>query len=158
MTRKLQEQNYTRTETKLMSILRWFMKTKTIPSGSVVPEVIHRAKRMLSDCELVVILGVLRTSSLVHGRDCWEKNNPEGKRSFEGRGGPNVIAQISWCLEALEPLWGCGEGGRGITWKTEKSCGAACLLQAEQVTSVSSCAGFVKAMVAAQVTLADWDF
>lgn len=67
MTRKLQEQNHTRVETKLMSILRCFRKIKTIPSGSVVPEVIHRAKRVLSACELVVILGVLRTCSLVLG-------------------------------------------------------------------------------------------
>lgn len=69
-----------------------------------------------------------------------------------------MTAQISWCSAALKPLWGCGEGGRGSTWKTEMSCGAACLLQAQQETSVSSCAYFVKAMVEARVTLADWDF
>lgn len=67
MTRKLQEQNHTKIETKLKSILRCCRKIKTIPSGSVVPDVIHRAKSVLSACELVVILGVLRTSSLVQG-------------------------------------------------------------------------------------------
>lgn len=67
MTRKLQDQNHARIETKLKSIQRCFRKIKTIPSGSVVPEVIHRAKRVLSACELVVILGVLGTSSLVQG-------------------------------------------------------------------------------------------
>lgn len=61
-----------------------------------------------------------------------------------------MTAQISWCSAAVEPLWGCGEGGRGNTWKTEMSCGAACLLQAQQVTSVSSHTCFLKAMVAAQ--------
>lgn len=120
MTRKLQEQNRARIETKLMSILRTFWKIKAIPSGSDVPEVIHGAKRVLSACDLVVILGVLRTSSLVQGGDCWEKNNLEGKRTFERRGEPNMTAQISWCWAAPEPLraqqtpcvgWSRGEEG-----------------------------------------------
>lgn len=93
-------------EQEPISILRCCRKIKTILSGSVVTEAIHRAKRVLSACELVVILGVLRTSSLVQGGDCWKKNNPEGKRTFERRDEPNVTAQISWSLAALEPLWG----------------------------------------------------
>jgi len=38
MTRKLQEQNPTKTESKAVSILRCFRKNKNIISGSVVPE------------------------------------------------------------------------------------------------------------------------
>lgn len=109
MTRKLQEQNHTKIETKLVSILRYFRKNKTIPSGSVVPEVIHRAKMVLSTHELV-ILGVLRTSCLVQEGGCWGKKQLGGKRTFEGRDGQVVTAQISWWWGSPGATVGLGGG------------------------------------------------
>lgn len=66
-TKPYQKRNQTNVNTKM------FQENQNHSLGSVVPEVIHRAKGVLSACELVVILGVLRTSSLVQGGDHWEK-------------------------------------------------------------------------------------
>ena len=116
MTRKLQEQNHTKIETKLVSIIRCFRKNKTIPSGSVVPEVIHRSKMVLSAYELVVILGVLRTSCLVQEGGYWGKKQLGGKRTFEGRGRQVVTAQISWWWGSPRATVGLGGGHTNPTY------------------------------------------
>lgn len=97
MTRKLQEQNHTKIETKLAQILRCFRKNKTIPSGSVVQEVIHRAKMVLSAYELVCCyFGNAQDKLPGTRRRLLGKKQLGGKRISEVRGAQVVTAQISW--------------------------------------------------------------